>query len=270
MGRPLPDNQSRFARCVALRLVELSMCSVSSGTFAQVAKRGGSKLLLSQINFHWCGRETLCRSSAWRARGEWRTAVTSCRVLQYFSSCRADASCHLVLVATPLPRLQGGSPLRENVASSLAYSRSVGAALNWQAMLSPFTAGACFLVCCLVARCRAWSVSRAWGGSYLAPRCSAIASMCRRRHAYHAGSIWRESARRRNGLCCATGSVEEDPGSSLFIFGVGYVATAVALTFLRKGWTVYGTCTDPRKVKSLGEQGVKVSHNGRSCIQSGD
>ncbi|CAM9919852.1 unnamed protein product [Ectocarpus fasciculatus] len=45
---------------------------------------------------------------------------------------------------------------------------------------------------------------------------------------------------------------------SLFIFGVGYVATAVALTFLRKGWTVHGTCTDPRKVKSLGDQGIKA------------
>lgn len=47
---------------------------------------------------------------------------------------------------------------------------------------------------------------------------------------------------------------------SLFIFGVGYVATAVALTFLSKGWTVHGTCTDPRKVKSLGEQGIKVRY----------
>lgn len=45
---------------------------------------------------------------------------------------------------------------------------------------------------------------------------------------------------------------------SLFIFGVGYVATAIALTYLRKGWTVHGTCTDPRKVKSLGDQGIKV------------
>lgn len=52
-----------------------------------------------------------------------------------------------------------------------------------------------------------------------------------------------------------------DPADSpsLFIFGVGYVATAVALAFKRQGWTVYGTCTDPRKVKSLGEQGIKVS-----------
>lgn len=47
---------------------------------------------------------------------------------------------------------------------------------------------------------------------------------------------------------------------SLFIFGVGYVATAVALTFLSKGWTVHGTCTDPRKVKSLGDQGIKVRY----------
>lgn len=48
---------------------------------------------------------------------------------------------------------------------------------------------------------------------------------------------------------------------SLFIFGVGYVATAVALTFLSKGWTVHGTCTDPRKVKSLGDQGIKVRYS---------
>lgn len=45
---------------------------------------------------------------------------------------------------------------------------------------------------------------------------------------------------------------------SLFIFGVGYVATAVAMAFQRNGWTVHGTCTDPRKVKSLREQGIKV------------
>eukprot|EP00903_Cladosiphon_okamuranus_P007555 g7329.t1 len=45
---------------------------------------------------------------------------------------------------------------------------------------------------------------------------------------------------------------------SLFIFGIGYVATAIALTYLRKGWTVHGTCTDPRKVKSLGDQGIKA------------
>lgn len=45
---------------------------------------------------------------------------------------------------------------------------------------------------------------------------------------------------------------------SLFIFGIGYVATAIALTYLRKGWAVHGTCTDPRKVKSLGDQGIKV------------
>lgn len=49
---------------------------------------------------------------------------------------------------------------------------------------------------------------------------------------------------------------------SLFIFGVGYVATALALTFLRKGWIVHGTCTDPRKVKSLGDQGIKVRNGG--------
>lgn len=29
---------------------------------------------------------------------------------------------------------------------------------------------------------------------------------------------------------------------SIFIFGVGYVATAIALKFLRKGWAVHGTC----------------------------
>lgn len=51
-----------------------------------------------------------------------------------------------------------------------------------------------------------------------------------------------------------------EPGGkqSLFIFGIGYVATAIALTYVRKGWTVHGTCTDPRKVKSLGDQGIKV------------
>lgn len=55
-------------------------------------------------------------------------------------------------------------------------------------------------------------------------------------------------------------SVTESPSElkSLFIFGIGYVATAVALTLLRKGWTIHGTCTDPRKVKSLAEQGIKV------------
>ncbi|CAM9379648.1 unnamed protein product, partial [Discosporangium mesarthrocarpum] len=51
---------------------------------------------------------------------------------------------------------------------------------------------------------------------------------------------------------------ESGQGKSLFVFGIGYVATAVAFSFLRKGWTVYGTCTDPRKVKSLGEQGIKA------------
>ncbi|CAB1116337.1 unnamed protein product [Ectocarpus sp. CCAP 1310/34] len=55
-----------------------------------------------------------------------------------------------------------------------------------------------------------------------------------------------------------TEAPEAAAGQSLFIFGVGYVATAVALTFLRKGWTVHGTCTDPRKVKSLGDQGIKA------------
>lgn len=63
---------------------------------------------------------------------------------------------------------------------------------------------------------------------------------------------------------CAGGSNQserfnpDDECPSLFIFGVGYVATAVALTFKRRGWAVHGTCTDPRKVKSLGEQGIKV------------
>lgn len=60
----------------------------------------------------------------------------------------------------------------------------------------------------------------------------------------------------------------EDP-KSLFIFGVGYVATAVALTFRRLGWTVHGTCTDPRKVKSLGEQGIKVRSNSYRYCSSG-
>ncbi|CAN0403952.1 unnamed protein product, partial [Hapterophycus canaliculatus] len=52
---------------------------------------------------------------------------------------------------------------------------------------------------------------------------------------------------------------------SLFIFGVGYVATAIALTYLRKGWAVHGTCTDPRKVKSLGDQGIKVCLEAHVC-----
>ena len=58
----------------------------------------------------------------------------------------------------------------------------------------------------------------------------------------------------------AAAATEPDGGAkkSLFIFGIGYVATAIALTYLRKGWTVHGTCTDPRKVKSLGDQGIKV------------
>ena len=58
----------------------------------------------------------------------------------------------------------------------------------------------------------------------------------------------------------ASGTIEKEAESpkSLFIFGVGYVATAVALTLLSKGWAVHGTCTDPRKVKSLEEQGIKV------------
>lgn len=55
---------------------------------------------------------------------------------------------------------------------------------------------------------------------------------------------------------------QQQQQQSLFIFGVGYVATALALTFLRKGWTVHGTCTDPRKVKSLGDQGIKVGNGG--------
>ncbi|CAM9458440.1 unnamed protein product [Ascophyllum nodosum] len=58
----------------------------------------------------------------------------------------------------------------------------------------------------------------------------------------------------------ASGTIEKEAESpkSLFIFGVGYVATAVALTLLSKGWAVHGTCTDPRKVKSLEEQGIKA------------
>ncbi|CAN0145041.1 unnamed protein product [Ectocarpus sp. 6 AP-2014] len=68
--------------------------------------------------------------------------------------------------------------------------------------------------------------------------------------------------RRRQAIPSLSSADTEDPeaaaGQSLFIFGVGYVATAVALTFLRKGWTVHGTCTDPRKVKSLGDQGIKA------------
>lgn len=54
---------------------------------------------------------------------------------------------------------------------------------------------------------------------------------------------------------------------SLFIFGVGYVATAIALTYLRKGWAVHGTCTDPRKVKSLGDQGIKVCPEAYLCSE---
>lgn len=71
------------------------------------------------------------------------------------------------------------------------------------------------------------------------------------------------TARRRQSVLPlgSTAMEDHDPEAkekSLFIFGVGYVATAIALTFLRKGWTVHGTCTDPRKVRSLGDQGIKV------------
>lgn len=72
-----------------------------------------------------------------------------------------------------------------------------------------------------------------------------------------------------SGAGAADEAVDPAESPSLFIFGVGYVATAVALAFKRQGWTVYGTCTDPRKVKSLGEQGIKVSSWGcRRCFCS--
>lgn len=72
------------------------------------------------------------------------------------------------------------------------------------------------------------------------------------------------AVRRATTLLSSTAPAEIQPSGtnngkhSLFIFGVGYVATAIALTYLRKGWAVHGTCTDPRKVKSLGDQGIQV------------
>lgn len=74
------------------------------------------------------------------------------------------------------------------------------------------------------------------------------------------------AARRRRSATALSLSDQKEAeasGKSLFLFGVGYVATAVALTFLRKGWTVHGTCTDPRKVKSLREQGIEVGVGNR-------
>lgn len=71
--------------------------------------------------------------------------------------------------------------------------------------------------------------------------------------------------------CIVSGDVEDVDkiSPSLFIFGVGYVATAVAMAFQRKGWTVHGTCTDPRKVKSLREQGIQVGTVNVGSILSG-
>ena len=69
----------------------------------------------------------------------------------------------------------------------------------------------------------------------------------------------------------STAPAETRPGGkqSLFIFGIGYVATAIALTYLRQGWAVHGTCTDPRKVKSLGDQGIKVGSHRCGAIHLG-
>lgn len=87
------------------------------------------------------------------------------------------------------------------------------------------------------------------------------------RFAPHTRKLPTASARRRRPATALSLSDQNKPevaGKSLFIFGVGYVATAVALAFLRKGWTVHGTCTDPRKVKTLQEQGIEVG-----CSETG-
>ncbi|CAN0199670.1 unnamed protein product [Scytosiphon promiscuus] len=94
--------------------------------------------------------------------------------------------------------------------------------------------------------------------SSTAPSSVALASACR------ATRLPARACRRRQRSSLkplsSTGQerTEETHQQSLFIFGVGYVATAIALTYLRKGWAVHGTCTDPRKVKSLGDQGIKA------------
>lgn len=90
---------------------------------------------------------------------------------------------------------------------------------------------------------------------------TAASSLSGRRFAPRTRQLPTAAARRRRpatALSLSDQKEAEAAGKSLFIFGVGYVATAVALTFLRKGWTVHGTCTDPRKVKSLREQGIEV------------
>ncbi|CAM9158300.1 unnamed protein product [Ectocarpus sp. 4 AP-2014] len=115
----------------------------------------------------------------------------------------------------------------------------------------------------LPAALTAWAASPAAGSA--AMRCSNRRRLATARAASRTTTRLRVSAharRRRQAIPPLSSAETEDSeaaaGQSLFIFGVGYVATAVALTFLRKGWTVHGTCTDPRKVKSLGDQGIKA------------
>ncbi|CAN0203433.1 unnamed protein product, partial [Ectocarpus sp. 13 AM-2016] len=115
----------------------------------------------------------------------------------------------------------------------------------------------------LPATLMAWAASPAAGSA--ATRCSNRRRLATARAASRTTTRLPVSAhaRRRHQAIPPLSSAETEApqaaaGQSLFIFGVGYVATAVALTFLMKGWTVHGTCTDPRKVKSLGDQGIKA------------
>ena len=48
------------------------------------------------------------------------------------------------------------------------------------------------------------------------------------------------------------------PAKSIFIFGLGYVGTAVAYTLKEKGWKVSGTCTNVNKAIEFRNQGISA------------
>jgi nucleoside-diphosphate-sugar epimerase len=45
---------------------------------------------------------------------------------------------------------------------------------------------------------------------------------------------------------------------SIFIFGLGYVGTALATSLLKDGWKVCGTCTNVIKIRSLRSLGIEA------------
>ncbi|CAM9370921.1 unnamed protein product, partial [Heterosigma akashiwo] len=51
---------------------------------------------------------------------------------------------------------------------------------------------------------------------------------------------------------------KEEEKKSLFIFGLGYVGSALAFKLAKEGWEVHGTVTNPDKIEDYRQEGVNA------------